>query len=609
MKARWGENKPIFEEGLIGGLVCAAVGASLATVVLPKGALYAAAARLGVVADPAAEAWFWANKWVAVPVLLLAAGLLIGAVVGFVALLQQPSQWHWDGMEFREDPEEGARVMQDNERRLMSEDQRLGIVGGVHVGGVELSRTREVAHLSLVGLPGAGKTVLANSIVAQALARGDRAIVHDPKGDFTAWLFGDDAVLLGPWDERARWWDIAADLHTPELATSFAGALFPDEGGPNAYFTDAARELVAGVIKFYMRTMPGRWGWDTLAVDLAQDAEHLIALAKRGDPTVKKLLPDDVGDSRAAQSVLSTVATRTSWIAAYAAAFDFARDDLGELDRSQAFSLSGWLSGADHGEVTKVILNNDKNHEVRAQQIFGAVMAAAANYINSSAMPEISADDPGLWVVLDEYPQLGRAVAQYVQGIEELGRSRGVRVVKAVQDESQLFAAVGREKGEAQRSVQQTRVYAKLATGTAAEIAQKLGDRDVIRIEFPQAVGAGNKRAVTTRLPVIRADQLTGLRVRKDPNDPLMGVEIVVHTDDVLVKLVQGFSAFEELHPKVVPSERWARGILTLAAAADGGGSLRIADPDDEGVPASTPAPVLTPAPAPAYDDDDFPFA
>lgn len=606
--ARWGEDKPIFEEGLVGALVGAAVGLSFASVLLPQGALYALAARVGLVSDPAAVAWFWENRWIAAPasILFLGAGCY-GAFLGFMALVRQPSQWHWDGMEYLEDPEQGAAVMQANERRLMSEDQRLGIIGGIEVGGVQLSRTREVAHISLVGLPGAGKTVLANSVVAQALERGDRAIVHDPKGDFTSWLYGDDAVLLGPWDERAKWWDIAADLRTPELATSFAGAMFPDEGGPNSFFTDSAREVVAGLLKLYLRTLPGRWGWDTLAHDLAQDADHLIALAKRGDPSIRKLLPDEVGDNKAAQGILAEVARGTSWITAYAAAFRLDRDELGELDRSEAFSISAWLAGTDHAEVSRVILNNDKNYEVRSQQIFGAIMAAAANYINSSAMPEISADEPGLWVVLDEYPQLGKTVAKYVQGIEELGRSRGVRVVKAVQDESQLFAAVGREKGEAQRSVQQTRIYAKLATGTAAEIAQKLGERDVIRIEFPQAVGAGNKRAVTTRLPVIRADQLTGLRVRKDPKDPPMGVEVVVHTDDVLVKLVQGFHSVTEAHPKVIPSARWERGILDLAAAADRGAHSLEDDVATASATAYTTPTAPAEATAPVYDDDDFP--
>lgn len=563
---RWGEDKPVFEDGLIGGLIAAATGAAAGAVFMPDFALRALAARVGLADNPAAWNYFWAH-----PVLLAGGAAVVlmlgvaGFAAGFAELVKQSSQWHFDGMEFVTDLDAARKAMQANETALMSAAQRGGAVAGVEIGGVELSRTREVGHISLVGLPGAGKTVIANSIVSQVRNRGERLIVHDPKGDFTAWLAGPTTVLLGPWDERAHWWDVAADVDTPEAAATFAGAMFSTDGGANQYFSDAARELLAGILKCYMRRGT-RWSWDTLAADLGAGQEQIIGLAHEGDPQTRILIPEDVsGKNTAAKNVLSSLALATSWIPAYAAAFELQRDALGELDDSHGFSVKAWLAKADGYEsIQTVILNNDKNFEVRAQQIFGAVVAAVANFVNSAAMPEIGADEAGLWVVLDEYPQLGQGVAKYVQQIEEMGRSRGVRVVKAVQDESQLFAQVGREKGEAQRSVQQTRIYCKLATGTAAELAQRLGEREVIRIEFPQAVGAGNKRATTVRQPVIRPSELTGLRILREGNPA--GVEIVAHTDDLLCKLVQPFAHVVEVAPKVLPNERWRRGVLATPA-------------------------------------------
>lgn len=567
---RWGEDKPVFEDGLIGGLATAAVGAALGAVMMPGGALYALAARLGVISDASAMAYFWTDPlMLAFGGLLPIAGAVGGFALGFSELARQASQWHFDGMEFVTERLAGIARMQANETALMSPEQQAGEVRGIEVAGVELSRTREVGHISLVGLPGAGKTVMVNGIVQQVRARGEKLILHSPKGDFEAWLYGPGCVLLGPWDARAHWWDIAADVDTPEAAATFAGAMFPSDGGANQYFSDAARELLAGVLKCYMRRGTA-WGWDTLAADLSSDPGHIIDLAHEGDPQTQVLVPamaEGEDMTNATKGVLSSLALATSWIPAYAASFDIQRDAGGQLDTSRAFSIREWLAGhPDYAEVETVILNNDKRFEIRAQQIFGAIVAAAANYINSSAMPEVGADAPGLWVVLDEYPQLGNVVAKYVQQIEEMGRSRGVRVVKAVQDESQLFAAVGREKGEAQRSVQQTRIYCKLATGTAAELAQRLGEREVIRIEFPQAVGAGNKRATTQRLPVIRSSELTGLRILKDGETP--GVEVVIHTDDLLCKLVHPFATVVEVAPKVIENEKWRRGVLGMPSAA-----------------------------------------
>lgn len=564
-KRRWGEDDPIFEEGVIGGLIGGAVGLVAGSTVVPGGALYAFTARFGFVDDPGAVQWLAENLWVS------AAGLAIfffagiaGTVIGFRMLAYQPSQWHWEGIEYQEDPEKGRKLMQANEDRLMSPQQRAGVAPGVVIGGVEFSRIREVGQIAMFGLPGSGKTVMINGVLEQVLERGDRVFVHDIKGDLTAWLYGPEAVLLGPWDERASWWDIAADIRTPEMATNFADALFPDEGsGPNKFFADAAREVVAGLIKFYQRTDP-EWSWDTLVKDLSQGSEHLVAVAQRGDPNLKVLITDP--KDRLAQSVMAEVARGVSWVASYASTFELDRDDLGMLNRDKAFSVCRWIAGTDHGEITRVIVNNDLNYEVRAAQIFGAIIAAASNYINSPLMPEVSADEQGLWFVLDEFPKLGRAASKSIQKVEELGRSRGVRVIKALQDDSQLMAQVGREKGEAQRSVQQTRLMAKPPSGTASEMAKRFGDRDVIRIEFPQAVGAGNKRAVTTRIPVLRVDQLLGLRVLVDPKNPPMGAEIIAQTDDLLVKLIQPFPTVNEQHPKVIPSERWERGVLELAS-------------------------------------------
>ena len=74
---------------------------------------------------------------------------------------------------------------------------------GIVIGGVEFSRTREVAHFFINGVPGAGKTVIIDNIIQQILDRQERLIVHCPKGDFTSWLPEEGLCLFGPWDARS----------------------------------------------------------------------------------------------------------------------------------------------------------------------------------------------------------------------------------------------------------------------------------------------------------------------------------------------------------------------------------------------------------------------
>lgn len=578
---KWGEDKLITEEAFVGGLLGAALGLAVASLLLPGVAFRGMSAQVfGAGIDPAIWASYTNNYllWV-LTLAATSAATLAGAAVGFFLGGWQKAEWHYSGLQYLDDPDKAAAAFQASENALMSPKQAPSKktqgerVSGLVVAGVELSRTREVGHLSMVGLPGSGKTVVINGVVHQVMQRRERIVLHDPKGDFTSWVYDPaTTVLLGPWDERSRAWHIAADLRTPELATTFAGALIPEATGSGKFFSDAARELLGGLLKYYLRKHGSNWSWDTIADDLMQGGPELIKKAKLGDPNVRMLFPEPEGGelTTASKNVLQTAAASVSWILAYSSAFEIRRDDAGMLIEDELFSMQGWLAKKQDQQVQMVILNNNKNYEVRASQIFGAMVAAAANYINSSAMPEIGADETGLWVILDEYPQLGEGVSRYVQQIEELGRSRGVRVVKAVQDESQLMAQVGREKGEAQRSVQQTRIYLKMATGTASELCGKLGKRDQVRIEFPQIVGAGNKRVVKEERPVLTIEQLTGLRVLKEKG----GVELIMHSDAVLGKLFQPFVPFEitrERHQKVIDSVKWERGLLDLAERAEKG--------------------------------------
>lgn len=564
---KWGEDKVIFEEAIAGALAAmASTATALSPFVGQAEVANIASGNLGLL-----EA-------------VQASSVLLAGVAGFVLMGWQKTEWHYDGMRHIDDPKVGRLTMQLNENKLMSARQQKHEVRGFEIGGVELSRTREVGHTLIGGLPGSGKTVIINNLLHQAMLRGDRAIIHSPKGDFEAWMYDpDDSVLLGPWDARASCWDIARDIKTPELATSFAEAMVlgsSDGGGSggNKFFEDAAREVIAGLIKYFMRKRGEEWSWDDLAEALSKGGQALIDKAQLGDPNIRNLIPKPnpaKPSNNTTDNIIASVSAAVSWVLAYSSAFVIKRNADGSIDRenTRMFSIQDWLAKRDHQNVKKVFLNNNKNYEARGRQIFGAIAASAANYINSSEMPEISADVPGLLVCLDEYPQLGKGVSKYVIQIEELGRSRGVRVWKAIQDNSQTTAQLGREMGAVQTAMQQTRIFCKMSIGTASEISKELGEFEQMRIEFPIAVGAGNKRTVKERVPVLNVADLTGLKVFKEqdlngkPVGP-QGVEILVQTDDLVTKLFQPFISgdlIKERHEKFVPSIGWERGILIIA--------------------------------------------
>ncbi|EQD30884.1 type IV secretory pathway VirD4 component, partial [mine drainage metagenome] len=217
--------------------------------------------------------------------------------------------------------------------------------------------------------------------------------------------------------------------------------------GQNRYFHSGAATLLGGLIKSYMRD-GAAWTWHQVARDLGADPIALVQRAAIGDPLVRQALPSVFAPRKPGQSpalgqgeraIFSTLANSARMLVQLGAV-DAAR--LG-ADR---FSLRRWMLGTAHENVRLVILNSNAMYAGAQEALWGAMLAVVAATI-SAAMPEKSADDDGaLWLIADEAPQLGPAGLERLLVIQEVGRSRAVRVIIAAQEESQFAARCGMEK-------------------------------------------------------------------------------------------------------------------------------------------------------------------
>lgn len=486
-------------------------------------------------------------------------GGLGGAVAGGVWAARQPRDSHVRGVRpYLASYRAAAESLQAGERAQMSAAQTARKVRGIEIGGVELSRTREVGHLYAVGLPGAGKTVLLTSIIDQALGRGDRVVIHDPKGDFISRYYDPETtVMLGPWDERAAIWDASADIDSPALADEFASNVAGKVEGQNKFFHDAAARLIAGLIRSYQRDENG-WTWASLREALAANPDVLVRQAARGDASVKTVMPSVFtgADEMTAgeRSVLSVLGTATAWLASYAA-LDAARPD------AVRFSLRDWMLGRAHPEIRVVILNSSALYETAGQALFGSLLTTVSATV-SATMPEVGADAAGLWCILDEFPQLGASALLQIQRIAELGRSRGVRMITALQDESQLAARVGRDQAEPMLAMQSTCIYIRGSGKNAEAVCKRIGERDVHRIETTAEAGAvqGKTRRLVQE-HVLRTSDLLGLRVRTRAKP--MGVEMLLQIEDGIGKLLHPFpSRHASKAPTLIESQAWRTGAL-----------------------------------------------
>jgi len=152
-----------------------------------------------------------------------------------------------------------------------------------------------------------------------------------------------------------------------------------------------------------------------------------------------------------------------------------------------------------------------------------------------------------------------------------------------LQDESQLSAKVGGEKAAPMLAMQSTRIYMRSSDKTAEAVCKRVGEREVMRINSTAESGAvQGKTKQVVRDPVIHPGELMGLRVRRQ--EPPVGVELVMHIEDTLGRLVQPFAEARSAGAaRLIESATWRNGSLPAAAPA-------LVQPASEGSNAGLPS-------------------
>jgi len=504
--------------------------------------------------------------------------VLAGAIAGGWFAVHQEAVEHVRGAQFFADPDEAAGLMAAREWQRMSAAQRSGEIRGIVIGGVELARRTEVEHILDIGQPGSGKTeAFAFPLIDQAMARGDRLLIHDVKGDITAARYDDSTcVLLGPWDNRAAIWDAAADFATPALIDEFAATVCDasaEKSGQNLSFHRGAAQLLGGLMRRAL--VHGKsWSWTDLAADLTLPPVALAQRAVEGDARVGGTVPRlvhatgptvELGTGEAAYFSILSGATQ---FVAQMAAVERARPD------ARRFSIRRWMLDEDANVdgVQVVILNNNAQYATISKAIFGAVLRVLSSLVSSAAMPEVSPDEPGTWLVIDEGASAGGVVLRELSSLAAVGRSRGVRVVLGIQDEDQLAAEMGGiEQARPLLAMQGLRYYVRPSPRAAAELVRLVGEREIKRLETTANAGAvQGKTATIDRVPVLTTGDLTGLRaLKKDPRARTVNIDFVAYIGDQLFRLVYPATpARAPRAPAYIASAAWERGNLPMPPAA-----------------------------------------
>lgn len=116
---------------------------------------------------------------------------------------------------------------------------------------LRLPLAKESSGILTVGYPGTGKTAILMQVLQQVRARGERAVIYDPHGEFITRFFRPDRdVILNPWDVRGHWWDLAAEVTHPAVTLTIANSLFPEVPGEHEFFARVCRQIQAYLLRW-----------------------------------------------------------------------------------------------------------------------------------------------------------------------------------------------------------------------------------------------------------------------------------------------------------------------------------------------------------------------
>ncbi|MDE0702948.1 MAG: type IV secretion system DNA-binding domain-containing protein, partial [Rhodospirillaceae bacterium] len=339
------------------------------------------------------------------------------------------------------------------------------------IAGIPYPERTETQHTIVSGTTGSGKTVLISDLVAQIRARGERCVIYDKMGSYTATFYDKDRdMLMNPLDARAPRWSPFLEARNPRDFDMMAAALIPQQKDTvDPFWVTAARQLFAngaGVLR------------EKGVKDNRVLVDHLLktdltALAQAMEGTVAQSIVDPENPKTA----LSVRAMLTANLAA----FEFLPDE------GRPFSIREWISRENEDGFLFLTSRGDQHASLRG--LISTWLEIAVNAMLSLAQ----SDGRRIWVILDELPTLHQ-VPSLQPGLAE-SRQFGGCFVLGVQVASALRDLYGRNGAETISGLCGTRVVlAAPDRDTAQWSADSLGRSEVEEISEGYSYGANTIR-------------------------------------------------------------------------------------------------------------------
>ncbi|OXC75671.1 type IV secretion system DNA-binding domain-containing protein [Caballeronia sordidicola] len=396
-------------------------------------------------------------------------------------------------------------------------------------------------HVLVLGGTGGGKTTFIKPLLHAIANANERALVFDPKGEFTEEL--GRAAIIAPWDSRSLAWDIAADLTNTQHMRGFAAAIVAESSDP--MWSNAARQLLCGLLIYLRQTKGSDWGWRDLAALVALSQPELLAIMRDHHPEAVRVVERA---SVTTQGVLINLASFCSPILDLAEAW-------GETPRERRIGFRRWTKGK--SSRRQIVLQGHGAYEELTQRYVSAIVGLISATVNSVEMTDDTKRK--LWIVADELPQMGKVP---IRQLFAVGRSRGVRCVIACQDFAQLEEIHGEPMVRALASMCGTLVIGQISPGdTADRLCKTIGSREHERMNVSSSMSAsGESSGISFSRETVPLYSPSELVSRLGPTPDGKGAKLLVFTGGDAHELFFPFLDVEKVRAAHVPAP-WTLGL------------------------------------------------
>lgn len=313
--------------------------------------------------------------------------------------------------------------------------------GALRWGVLHVPENEATQHFLTVGGTGSGKSLLQRLLMRDVLRAirpnsDRRALIFDAKGDTAEFLQQTGVTCpiysLNPFQAehplvQQAAWDVAADITSPARALNLAATLIPAQPkDSNRYFSDAARQVLAGVVESFIRHSPGDWSFAdlVLATESRETVETILSRDRHGQLIVRNFL----GDDRTAYQVFTTLASRMAYFRTVAARW---------RDFSVKLSLREWLQ-----QESVLMIGSNAAMQTALEAVNEIVFRVLVEEVDEQR----DSDTRRTWFWMDEARLSGPLLrSSLIPYLCVKGRSRGVCLVLSFQDLDGFKEAAGEQ--------------------------------------------------------------------------------------------------------------------------------------------------------------------